>query len=69
MEYQDIRSRMSELLNEIEIIKDQNVKDRPRINGAARERFERRWLRLEEIKQELRQLTAKGPSQGDFDKV
>jgi hypothetical protein len=49
----------SELLNEIEIIKAKNLKDRPKLNGAGRKRFERRWVRLEEIKQELRQLTAK----------
>jgi cellulose biosynthesis protein BcsQ len=63
VEYQDIRSRMSELLNEIEIIKAKNLKDRPQMNGAGRESFERRWLRLEEIKQELRQLTGQRRSQ------
>jgi hypothetical protein len=60
---QDIRSRISERLNEIESIKAKSLRDRPRMNSAGLERFDRRWLRLEEVKQDLRQLTAMKRSQ------
>jgi cellulose biosynthesis protein BcsQ len=59
MEYQTLHKRISELLNEIENIKALNRKKQLWRDGNTRNRVESRRIRLNEIKQELRQLAAK----------
>jgi uncharacterized small protein (DUF1192 family) len=59
MEYQILHGRISELLKEIERIKTQNRNDKATQNGSRRELFESRCLRLQEIKQELKELSPK----------
>jgi hypothetical protein len=59
MEYQILHGRISELLKEIERIKTQNRNDKATQNRSRRELFESRCLRLQEIKQELKELSPK----------
>jgi hypothetical protein len=63
MEYQILHGRISELLKEIERIMTQNRNDKATQNGSRRELFESRCLRLQEIKQELKELSPKERSQ------
>jgi cellulose biosynthesis protein BcsQ len=67
MENQTIRVRIPELLKEIEIIRAKNEHDHPTRTGVGRVRFENRWARLEEIKQEIRELSTKMRSQIERD--
>jgi hypothetical protein len=63
MENQTIRVRIPELLKEIETIRSVNKHDPPTRTGGRCGRFEVRRVRLEEIKQEIWELSTQMRSQ------
>jgi hypothetical protein len=54
-----IHERISELVKEIEAIRSENEREKRTRNNIERGRFESRWVRLQNIKHELEQLSKK----------